>query len=337
MIIIFALFNPFSLILIINFVVFTTYEIYSLPFLVLISPAIILAVGYMIYLKKFLTLYSRDSIKRSMKLDTILWRLYGYLICLIGLSELLYFGVPLLGQVRYIDFGFTILHHIAVTTWLLVFINFKYKLVNLASVIFAVIFPLLIFNRDVFLLTLCCLLFKGLIHQKLNIRHLIYASVLFIGLFGYVGKMRSGNMQALLDLPTKFDLASLDIMSFWLFTYVTSPMFNIHYSFDSGERIRYEPLLTVFPEFYKLIELFSYLGFYIYLLVGVLLTLLPALLRFPGWLCFSFFFYYQFTMGCVFSNKLGNTHTIYVILIFITMMVFRQMFSRRINKEASCG
>ena len=177
MIIIFALLNPFSLILIINFVVFTTYEIYSLPFLALISPAIILAVGYMIYLKKFLTLYSRDSIKRSMKLDTILWRLYGYLICLIGLSELLYFGVPLLGQVRYIDFGFTILHHIAVTTWLLVFINFKYKLVNLASVIFAVIFPLLIFNRDVFLLTLCCLLFKGLIHQKLNIRHLMYASV----------------------------------------------------------------------------------------------------------------------------------------------------------------
>ena len=337
MIILFALFNPFSLILIINCIVYATYEIYSLPFLILILPTIILAVGYTMYLKKFLTLCSRDSIKRSMKLDSNLWRLYGYLICLVGLSELLYFGVPLLGQVRYIDFGFSILHHIAVTTWLLIFINFKYKLENLISVIFAVIFPLLIFNRDVFLLTLCCLLFKGLIHQKLNTRHVVGATFLFIGLFGYVGKLRSGNAQAILDLPTKFDLASLDNISFWLFTYVTSPMFNVHYSFDSGERIRYEPLLTVFPEFYKLIELFSYFGLYIYFFAGVFLLLLPALLRFPGWLCFSFFFYYQFTMGCVFSNKLGNTHTIYVILLFSAMMAFRQMFSRRKNKEPSYG
>lgn len=332
MILIFAFFNPFTLILLINFIVFASYELHSLPFLILISPTIILAIGYIFYLTKFLKIYSRDHFKRSMRLDTILWRMYGYIIFFIGLLELLYFGVPLFGQVRYIDFGFTILHHIAVTTWLLVFINFKYQFEKRIAITFALMFPLLIFNRDVFLLTVSCLIFKGLIYQSLKFRHLIYASVFFASLFGYVGKMRSGNIQEIIDLPTKFDLGSLNTITFWLFTYVTSPMFNIHYSFSSAERIRYEPLLTVFPEFYKFIETFSYLGFYLYLILGTLLALLPSLLRFRGWLCFSFFFYYQFTMGCVFSNKLGNTHTIYVILIFMTMMALSHILTPKSNR-----
>jgi hypothetical protein len=194
---------------------------------------------------------------------------------------------------------------------------------------FALLFPLLIFNRDVFLLTLCCVLFKNIINKKIKIHHVAIMVAAFLFLFAQVGKLRSGNVQSIIDLPTKFDLEAIGLIGFWAFTYFTSPMFNVHYNFEDEGRDLYEPLLTVFPEFYKFIEAFSFFGLYLYVVIGAALALLPALIRFPGWMCFSYFFYYQFTMGCVFSNKLINTHSIYIVLIFMTMTITRQVLQKR--------
>lgn len=325
----FAFFNPLTLILIINLIVLATYRIVSIEFLLTLTPLLFLSVIYTQRLHRLADKYTRDELKTSINLNSNVWRIFGLLVIAIGILELGYFGAPLLGHIRYVDFGFTILHHIAVTSWILVFVDLRNVWIERFKISYALIFPLLIFNRDIFLLTLCCVLFEKLINNKIQWRHLFLTCTLFIILFSAVGKFRSGNVQAIIDLPTKFDLEMVNGITFWIFTYVTSPMFNVHYSYGSGERIRYEPLLTVFPEFYKLVELFSFSGLYLYLLAGMLVTLLPAVIRFPGWLCFSFFFYYQFLMGCVFSNKLGNSHTIFVILLFLTVTVFRQIFGKR--------
>lgn len=332
MILFFALLNPINLILAINFIVFLSYEIYSVDFFLTLFPMIGLSVIFTFYIYRFLKIYSRSEIKKSITLDGNAWQIFGYIVIVTGLLELLYFGVPLLGHLRYVDFGLPILHHIAVTSWILVFVNFKYVWIQRLKLPYALLFPLFIFNRDIFLLTLVCVILKLLIHKRIKWRHLLFISTLFVTLFSYAGKLRSGNVQSIIDLPTKLDLEALNLITFWVFTYVTSPMFNIHYSYGTGQRILYEPLLTVFPEFYKLIQLLSFPGVYLYLLIGTFVTLIPALMKFPGWLCFSFFFYYQFTMGCIFSNKLGNTHTIYVILICTTMITFRQMYPKRLHK-----
>lgn len=329
MIFVLSFFNPINLLIIINLAVLIFYKVFSFEFLYTLTPLLFMSPVYTVYIYRFARKYTLDEVKQSIKLDSNVWRIFGYIVIIIGILELAYFGIPLLGHVKYVHFGFTILHHIAVSSWILVFVNLKYSWVEKFKISYALIFPLLIFNRDIFLLTLCCIIFVKLINNQIKLWHLFLTSSLFIVLFSFVGKLRSGNVQEIIDLPTKFDLESVNLITFWLFTYATSPMFNVHYSYGSGERIRYDPLLTVFPEFYKLVELLSFPGLYLYLIIGMLLTLLPAAMRFPGWLCFSFFFYYQFLMGCVFSNKLGNTHTIYIFLIFFTITVFRQVFGNR--------
>ena len=309
-----------------NVFVLIFYKVFSFEFFLTLTPLFFISPLYTIYIFRVARKYSLDKVKNSIELDSNVWRIFGYIVIIIGILELAYFGIPLLGHIKYVHFGFTILHHIAVSSWILVFVNLKYSWVERFKISYTLIFPLLIFNRDLFLLTLCCIVFVKVINNQLKLRHLFLTSTLFIILFSFVGKLRSGNVQAIIDLPTRFDLESVNLVTFWLFTYATSPMFNVHYSYGSGDRIRYEPLLTVFPEFYKLVELLSFPGLYLYLIIGMLVTMIPAVIRFPGWLCFSFFFYYQFLMGCVFSNKLGNTHTIYVCLLFFTITVFRQLF-----------
>ena len=325
----FAFINPFSLILIINIIVLLTYNKISVNFYLIILPISFLTVGYFFYLSR---LIRNLQLKGSNKLLTLtggVWRMFGTMIIVVGGIEVVYFGVPLLGQVRYVDFGFSVFHHIAVSSWLLVFVQFKRRWLNRFKLTYCLIFPLIIFNRDVFLLTICCLILVALLNKKINFRYLILTVTIFVVIFAQLGSIRSGNVQDIIDLPVLFDLSDYGLVVFWIFSYVTSPMFNVHFNYDTGGRVLYEPLLTVFPEFYKWVEVHPYFGMYGYFVFGATMMLLPSLLRFPGWLCFSFFFYYQFTMGCVFGNKLMNTHTVYVILLFLSITAVNQFLTKK--------
>jgi len=325
--------NPLSLIVVINVIVLYAYSISSKYFLMYMVPLTVLAGAYTSYLNSFLKVIRRSNVNRSLYLTSIFWKCFGIVIVIICVAELFYFGIPLFGHVRYVDFGFGLLHHIAVTTWILVFIKYRMRWLNNLMLVFALIFPLLIFNRDLFLLTLCCIIFARYLVNKLSVRHLLIVASLFVLLFSQAGKLRSGNVHKIIELPLNFDLDTLGLAGFWIFTYVTSPMFNIHYNFESLERALYEPLLTVFPEFYKIMQIYPFFGMYLYFLIGLTLVVFPAILRFPGWLSFSFFFYYQFTMGCVFGNKLLNTHSLYVVLLFLVLGALRQVLNARSNRK----
>lgn len=334
----FAFFNPFTILLIVNLLVVIFYDYFSTTMVLLLVPIIFAAIFVTFILKKFLEAFLNDPNKarQSVCLNHQLWRFIGSIIIIIGFAELAFFGVPLVGDIQYIHFGFPLLHHIAVSTWLLIFIQFKNKHLNLAKNVFAFLFPILIFNRDIFLLTTLCFVFRLFILGKLKFTHLMVFLWLFLILFSYIGSIRSGNINELINLPVNLDLKNINPLFFWIFVYTTSPSFNLHFDILSEKsRYLYDPLLTVFPEYYKFIESFSFLGFYLYLFVGVFIIMLPRLIKFPGWICFSFFFYYQFIMGCVFSNKLLNTHSIFVLLIICCVYFGRQLIKKQNHLNGS--
>ena len=325
----FAFFNPLTIMLLANFFVVIFYNFYSLTLIGQLIPLVPLAILVTIFLNASISPIARDLEKGShaLCLKNRIWQLFGIFIVLVGFLELGYFGIPLLGQVLYVEFGFPFLHHIAVSSWLLVFVKSRSNFLNKFIYFYALVFPLLIFNRDVFILTILCVLFRSLIMNKLRWIHLTSVLLTVITIFWLVGESRSGSVQQIIDLPISYDISSAIGPVFWLLIYLTSPSFNIHYNltFDFSRKL-YEPLLTVFPEYYKLYEVSPEVGLYLYLLIGMFAIFLPGLIRFPGWMCFSFFFYYQFAMGCIFGNKLLNTHSLFVLSMITIVYLCRQVF-----------
>lgn len=329
-----SFFNPITILVLMNLSVVVFYDYFAPSLIILIAPLAIVAMLTTIILNRFLVSFIRDSHKARLHvcLTHRLWRFIGVIIILVGILELAYFGFPILGDLLYVEFGFPILHHLAVSTWLLIFIEFSNKNFNRLKNLYAILFPILIFNRDIFLVTVLCIIFKALILNKLRWVHILFAFALFLYVFTLIGSIRSGAIEELINIPVNININNINPAFLWLFVYSTAPSFNLHYNllFERSREL-YDPLLTVFPEYYKFIEAFSYPGLYMYLFFGAFIIILPRLIRFPGWICFSLFFYYQFIMGCVFSNKLLNTHTLFVFIILISVYICRQAF-KRVNR-----
>ena len=330
-----AFLNPITILLVVNFLVVLYYNYYSKELIILFTPLVIVSIIVTVMLRNFLILRIQDVIwaRQSISLNHLAWKLIAIIIIISGILELAFFGIPMLGQVSYVKFGFPLLHHMAVSSWLLIFINFPNKYLNSLVNIYAFLFPLLIFNRDVFLLTVICYIFRMLMLGRLKWIHFIIGTTLFALIFSAIGGIRSGNVNELINLPLNFNINYMNPVLFWIFIYTTVPSFNLHHNtfYDSGRDL-YDPLLTVFPEYYKLMEIYSFSGLYIYLLIGGFAIILPRLTNFPGWMCFSLFFYYQFIMGCIFSNKLLNTHTLFVFLIIFLVFLTRQAI-KSINRQ----
>ena len=324
----FVFFNPVTIMLLANVFVVIFYDFSSLTLIGQLIPLVPLAILVTIFLNASISPIVKDLEKanHAICLKNRIWRLFGIFIVFVGFLELGYFGIPLLGQVLYVKFGFPFLHHIAVSSWLLVFVKFRSNFFNKFIYFYALVFPLLIFNRDVFILTILCVLFQSLIMKKLKWIHLTSVLLIVATIFWLVGESRSGSVQQIIDLPISYDISSAIGPVFWLLIYLTSPSFNIHYNltFELSRKL-YEPLLTVFPEYYKLYEISPEFGLYFYLLIGMFAIILPSLIRFPGWMCFSFFFYYQFAMGCIFGNKLLNTHSLFVLMVIAVVYLIRQV------------
>jgi hypothetical protein len=188
------------------------------------------------------------------------------------------------------------------------------------------LFPIGILNRDLFLLTTGGILFQLYLNKKLTWSRLLTAAVAFVVMFELLGTYRSGSVQDIINIPVNFDMSDFPSSFFWIFAYAIHPTFNVHFNLSGGtERDLYEPLLTVFPQYYQFIELMSLPGFYVFLIIGLVIIAIPGFMKFPGWICFSFFFYYQFTMACIFGNKLLNTHSLFVIFILLIVYISRQI------------
>ncbi len=263
------------------------------------------------------------------RLSGISWRLLGYVVAITGALEMAYFGVPLFGSAIYAEYGFPFLHHIAVFSWVLLFINFRiYE--KLFFTVFAFLNPFLIMNRDLLLLTGFVLFMALVLKGYVSFLRFFCFFVVFCVVFGVLGQMRSGYAMSLIELPMTFSLEELPPSISWPFLYLTSSTFNFVDNMFSDSIVLYEPLINVLPEYHVFYAMFGGLGFFLYFFITLFIVFLSflAIKRLSVFL--FLFLLYQFMMGVVFSDKFYISHTLFVVLVFLSLGFFR-FFSRSLG------
>ena len=246
------LLNPF---LIISTSFSLSFLLYLLPFSELYRPLTIentLPFLYFVFLNimasffwnKFKVDFNVTCSLRVKKKVNIL----GYLVLILISIELLIYGVPILGQVNYTDFGAPILHVMLVSCLLIlsIFSCFTYRY-NKWWIFISLIISLVILNR--FLILFICI--SGVItYISINkISFKVYVC-LFIGLillvlfFGLLGNWR---MSMIMDVPYEqakkyilyagnasdyFKDTDLPVSFFWFWLYITSPISNLILNVD---------------------------------------------------------------------------------------------------------
>lgn len=262
-----------------------------------------------------------------LSLDGFFWNAYGVLIIFLLFVEIFYFGLPLLGGTNYASFGFPFLHHIVVSSWILLFIRCN-QFLNVIFRFFAVATPFLIVNRDLFLLTFFMLFFNFLISGRLSIFRILLV-VIFVGiLFGAIGVLRSGAAQLYIDLPISFDYSEMNPLLFWVFIYFTSSTFNILYSLPFGGVVLYDPLINVVPEYGRYLIDYDYFGFYFFYFTGTVVLLVTYLLRERLTPFVFIFFIYQVLMASVFADKLFVSHSFFILCLFALFGLANMIISR---------
>lgn len=256
------------------------------------------------------------------RLGGLSWRLLGYLVVIVGISELAYFGVPLLGVANYAEYGFPFLHHIAVFSWVLLFISYaKYEKVFFAF--FAFLNPLLIMNRDLLLLTGFVLLMVLILKGYVSFLRFVCLLLFFCVVFGLLGQMRSGYAMSLIELPTTFALDELPSSISWPFLYLTSSTFNFLDNMFSDSIVLYEPLINVLPEYEFFYFMFGDSGFFLYFFLTFSIVFVSYLAFNKLSILLFLFLLYQFMMGVIFADKFYISHTLFVVLVFVLLGVFR--------------
>ena len=229
--------NPYNYLLLSSILSFTTFLFYSegsLKIIYLSIPIFILFIISYPFGKSIIQKNSTYYLNKELKLSSIYWKVVAFFIVCFAIIEYLSFGFPLYKGVIYVNFGFPIIHHLVVTSWILIFIKFKSKKINLFLLIFAFLNPILIANRDIFLLTIFAFLCKKTFENKINIKlFVILLSVMFI-LFGLIGQLRSGNALQLINLPFTFDSNEINPILFWIILYITSSTFNMSYNINNS-------------------------------------------------------------------------------------------------------
>lgn len=157
-------------------------------------------------------------------------RLLFILIILSQLSELLYFGIPLLGNLGYVDFGFPIIHHLSLMMWMLIIFTKKNRKFYLAI---HIIYCLLIFNRQYLLIgILSYLLSTGI---NLSFKFKISILSLLVLFLSFIGNLR--NQQLGIDFTPFEGFISLPLLSYYDFILffilgpINSTFSNIDYTF----------------------------------------------------------------------------------------------------------
>jgi hypothetical protein len=245
-------------------------------------------------------------------------RAVAYLVIASSLIEYMVFGIPLIGDAIYIEFGFPFIHHLAVTSWLLIFI-FKAesnKLLRRIFLAFALLNPLLMLNRDILLLTLFCIMTIYLEERKVRLRSLVLIMLLILMLFGLVGQIRSPYALSIISLPFSFDSSMVPDIVMWPVIYITSSAFNMYFNLNFKSLDLYCDLINVFPEAYRWVAdigYFAFPTFYFFVMSG--LTFFNKISS----ICGEFYpvyvyFVYQAYMS-IFSVKVFTTNSFFVVML----------------------
>lgn len=327
--------NPYNYLLLSAMLSVASFLFYEYISLMLIYLAIPILLFYLLLFhygdnlsKKLISSYTGIEIK----LKSVYWKFFGLLVLFVSFVEYLNFGFPLFGGVTYNIFGYPFLHHIAVSSWLLVFIKYKNKIFNIFLLMFLLLNPILMSNRDLLLLTIFSLLFTKILEGKISMKRLLLLFLFIILIFGFIGQIRSSYAMDIIELPLKFEKESINVYIFWTILYLTSSTFNMGFNIDNMTTILYEPLINVYPEPYTWYLLSQEIGYYLYfLLLLIIMSYLSIASRNKSFLPLFVYFMYQSLMGVTFSTKVFTTNMIFTVVLFTTYFLLLKISNQ--NKE----
>lgn len=328
-----SLFNPFVIVPLLSLLTYALYDFASINIIYLSLPL------FLFFLMTF-RLVNLFYYNLSMRVKTNpgyltlrggLWSYICIVIVVVSLVQFFVFGVPFLGDIVYADFGLPFFHHIAVSTWLFVFIKHKSRILNCLLLFFMILNPILIVNRDLLFLSLFLFSSRYLLINGVSTAKALIFLLVGIYLFVFIGELRSGYAFDIIDLPVNFDYKSFGPSFFWLFLYLTSSTFNAAFNLDGGTFVLYDKYINVFPEYYSFFVFFGLFGFYLYFLLAVFSILMANFFGSYRYIIIMFL-QFQFVMGSVFANKFFITHSLFVLLLFFFVFLFKRKSNPNFDK-----
>ncbi len=254
---------PFILI---GFLIFIAYEFLNYNDLIIkksLQPLFILVFSiFSIFLFKEKIIIPYLTLKQE--------NLFFKIIFISIIIELLYFGLPITGQVLYTEFGFPIVHHISLMMWMLILFGKQKKKYLLIHTIYC----LLIFNRQILLFGVLSYIMSN--KTNFNFKTLLI-TMFFLIFFLAVGVYR--NFVLKIDFDPFFgyiDLPFLEFYDFILF-YLIGPynasFNNLDYGF-SDTIFNYwntVPEWMFFSSKFLIPEFISFIIFYGLIIISLLL------------------------------------------------------------------
>lgn len=255
-------------------------------------------------------------------------RASAFVIIAASIIEYAIYGIPIRGDVLYVDFGLPFVHHIVVSSWLLFFISRleSRKSLRVLFFWFALINPVMMVNRDVLLLTLFCILVTYLDEGRIRYRTFFLIMLAVLWVFGIIGQIRSPYALGHVSLPFSLDLSNASSVLLWPLIYITSSSFNMLYNFDRLRMELYSELINVFPEAYGwAVRMGYYIGFpmYYFTVASILLFFRRMALMYGEFYPLYIYLIYQSYMG-VFSSKMFSTNTIFVCIVISCLFIIQK-------------
>ena len=140
----------------------------------------IVVTGALFYLaKRNIKVYANlSSLKYS--------KIYFFIVLIVFVAEILYFGVPILNSINYTEFGFPILHHIVANAWILLLTS---KKADKKPLIFVFIIAVCLANRTLLLAAIVAFLMR----VKISRNDLIRLGLSIALIFTMIGIIRSSS------------------------------------------------------------------------------------------------------------------------------------------------
>lgn len=258
------------------------------------------------------------------------------LIFVVSIFEYLTMGVPILGTIVYADFGYPFLHHIAVFSWIIVFgINkFRSKYIRFLLILFFILNPILMQNRDLLLISVFMMLIYFWMHGYIKYKSLLIVFFMSLILFGLLGNIRSPYAIKALTLPFSFNLDDINPIFIWVLLYITSSSFNFYYNIDMLTMNLFSSNINVFPEPYgwsvKFSSIFVFYGYFL-LSLSILYFISYVCLSKKNnhyWKIFYFYLIYQSYMS-IFSTKFFTTNALFVFIVFFSLTILSKYIKSR--------
>lgn len=258
----------------------------------------IIVTGALFYLgKRNIKIYANQS---SLKYSKI----YFCLVLIVFVSEIVYFGVPILNSVNYTEFGFPILHHVVANAWILVLTS---KKADKKLLFFVLIIAICLANRTLLLAAIVAFLMRVEISRN-DLVKLGFSIVLIFTMIGII-RSSSGAFQNI-ELVPGFVVPEY---IFFIVLYLLGPSISINgnvANFVIGD------YWNTTPEWYVSTVLPDYANFLLFYGFFLLVIWMLSRNRKLNYLVYPIVVHLPLTF---FSNYLLTTTTVSAMLILLCL------------------